>query len=203
MKKKELEMILQRLKSHPNPNVDLEQYQTPANIAAEALYFAFGQGDIGGKKVVDPGCGTGILAIGAKLLGARDVIALDIDESALEVAMKNASDLAVDICLLTMDFQSFPESCDTIVMNPPFGAQKGNIHADVPFLEQATKLANVIYSFHKAETQKYIEDMIQNLGWMTTHIMKFRFPIRRMYDFHRKEIEEIETIFLRTTKITE
>ena len=42
------------------------------------------------KKVVDVGCGSGILAIAAKALGADVVEAYDIDENAVKNAKKNA-----------------------------------------------------------------------------------------------------------------
>lgn len=44
----------------------------------------------GGERVLDVGCGTGILAIGALLLGARDALAVDVDPIAVEVARENA-----------------------------------------------------------------------------------------------------------------
>ncbi|HEV8593910.1 MAG TPA: METTL5 family protein, partial [Thermoplasmata archaeon] len=143
MKQRELEILLQKVKAHPSPSPTLEQYQTPARIAAEVLYFAHGKGDIAGRKVLDAGCGTGILAIGAKLLGASEVIALDLDEAALGVAMTNAKALGVDISLLTVDVEDFPEPCDTVIQNPPFGAQRK--HADEPFLEHALKVAESVY----------------------------------------------------------
>lgn len=43
-----------------------------------------------GKKVLDIGTGSGILAIAADLLGASDILGVDIDPSALEVAIENA-----------------------------------------------------------------------------------------------------------------
>src|SRR2546422_9337507 len=156
VKKQQLEILLQKVKGHPKPSADLEQYSTPANIAADVLWFAYAQGDIAGKKVVDLGCGTGILGIGAKLLGAEEVISLDVDEAALGVAMKNASALGGDLSLLTVDVKDFPEPADTVLMNPPFGAQKSDLHADVPFLERALATAPVTYTFHKAETEPYI-----------------------------------------------
>ena len=130
VKKKDLEIILQGLAPHPRPSERLEQYATPAGVAAEVLFFAAQLGDIQGKKVVDLGCGTGILAIGAKAIGAREVVALDLDEAALAIAMKNASGLGLDVGFLTLDVAEFPESCDTVLMNPPFGAQQA--HADLP-----------------------------------------------------------------------
>ena len=42
-----------------------------------------------GDRVIDVGTGSGILAIGAGLLGARDVLAIDIDPDAVRVAEEN------------------------------------------------------------------------------------------------------------------
>jgi ribosomal protein L11 methyltransferase len=44
---------------------------------------------IEGKQVVDIGCGSGILSVGACLLGAKNVLAIDIDPIAVEVAKEN------------------------------------------------------------------------------------------------------------------
>ena len=45
--------------------------------------------DITGKKVLDMGCGTALLAILARKHGATDVVAIDIDEFAYENAKEN------------------------------------------------------------------------------------------------------------------
>lgn len=42
-----------------------------------------------GDKVLDVGCGSGILSIAAGLLGAEDVLGIDIDPVAVEVATEN------------------------------------------------------------------------------------------------------------------
>ena len=47
--------------------------------------------DLTGKKVLDHGTGTGVLAIFAKRLGAESVIAVDIDEKSVENAQENAA----------------------------------------------------------------------------------------------------------------
>ncbi len=41
------------------------------------------------KKVLDVGCGSGILAIGAALLGSKDILGVEIDADAVEVAKEN------------------------------------------------------------------------------------------------------------------
>ena len=45
----------------------------------------------GGEKVLDLGCGSGILSIAALVLGAREAFACDIDEKCVDVAYENAA----------------------------------------------------------------------------------------------------------------
>ena len=45
----------------------------------------------GGEKVLDLGCGSGILSIAAQLLGAKDAFACDIDDKCVGVAYENAA----------------------------------------------------------------------------------------------------------------
>ena len=42
-----------------------------------------------GCKAIDVGCGSGILGLAAAKLGAADVLAIDLDESAVKVAKEN------------------------------------------------------------------------------------------------------------------
>ena len=46
--------------------------------------------DFSESRVLDYGCGTGILAIYASILGASDIIAVDIDEWSYENTVENA-----------------------------------------------------------------------------------------------------------------
>lgn len=48
-------------------------------------------GDLSGKRIIDMGCGTGILAILAKMRGAEGVTGIEIDPGAYENALENAS----------------------------------------------------------------------------------------------------------------
>ena len=45
----------------------------------------------GGEKILDLGCGSGILSIAALVLGAKDAFACDIDEKCVDVAYENAA----------------------------------------------------------------------------------------------------------------
>ena len=55
------------------------------------------QADVKDKIVIDYGCGSGILAIAAALLGAKKVIGVDIDPQALEATQANAERNGVQI----------------------------------------------------------------------------------------------------------
>ncbi|CAN7626346.1 50S ribosomal protein L11 methyltransferase [Variovorax sp. LjRoot290] len=48
------------------------------------------RGELRGKRVLDYGCGSGILAIGAAKFGATDIDAVDIDEAAVDSTRLNA-----------------------------------------------------------------------------------------------------------------
>ena len=49
-----------------------------------------GRGRLDGARVLDVGCGSGILSIAVARLGARDVLALDVDPIAIEATIANA-----------------------------------------------------------------------------------------------------------------
>lgn len=57
---------------------------------AQCLTWLDGIAPLAGRRVIDFGCGSGILAIAAALLGAAHVLAVDIDPQALVVTRANA-----------------------------------------------------------------------------------------------------------------
>lgn len=195
MKQRALEMRLSHVPPHPSPNPTLEQYPTPAKIAADVLYHAHTNGDIVEKRVIDLGCGTGIFAIGAALLGAEEVTAVDIDEKAVEVARNAAKELGVEIDFHVNEVERFEKRGDTVIMNPPFGAQKK--HADRPFLKKAMEVANVIYSLHLTKTQEFIQKEVNKLGGAITDRKTYEFEIRYTFEFHEKEKAHFDVTMFR------
>ena len=199
MKLKQLEMTLQKLAGFPEPRAALEQYQTPAPLAARLLYDALMQGDIAGKVVCDLGSGTGVLAIGASLLGAARVKAVEIDAGATAVARKNAALAGTDIEFITADVRD-PDlplrvgPCDTVVMNPPFGAQKA--HADRPFIDCALAIAPVVYGIFNAGSIPFVTAYTEGRAQITG-MTGGSFPIRRTFAFHTKDVQDIGVEILR------
>jgi len=197
MKKKQLEMILQKVPSYENPNPYIEQYMTPADIAADIIYTAFQYDDIQGKKIVDLGCGTGIFSLGAKIAGAEEVIGIDLDEEAIKIAKNYAEKNKTNIEFLVKNVKDVDIKCDTTIMNPPFGAQKSNRWADRGFIEKAFGISNVIYSLHLSKTIEFIEKMISSLKGEITLYKKYNFPIKHSFSFHSKKTQNCEVTLLR------
>lgn len=196
-KKKHLEMTIQKVPKHPNPKVDLEQYSTPAIIAADLLWNAYSLGDIADKKVMDLGCGTGIFAIASKLLGAASAIGVDIDKDSTDLASSYCGDvnfICSDICDLENDFD-----VDTIFQNPPFGSQKNaKKGADLKFISKAIELSpKVLYSFHMASTEEFLISYFEKNDLEITHIFRYNFPIPKIYEFHTRESANVEVIVIR------
>lgn len=189
-------MLLEQVEGFDAPDVRREQYATPAVVAAELLYFAYMSGDLGGS-VADLGCGTGVLAIGAGLLGTKKVIGMDSDIRALRIAGKNASRLDVDIAWVCCDVRDFCGRFDTVVMNPPFGAQeKGN---DRPFLDKALEIGKAVYTIHNAGSAAFVGGFIEGRGTITD-IVALKFPIRRTFRFHTKAVASIDVELYRIVR---
>lgn len=195
MKKVQLERILQGLESVESPRSTSEQYATPAAIAAEVGYLALAKGDVAGARLLDAGCGNGVLAIGAKLLGAADVIAIDSDANVLRVARRNGQRAGVDVDWRQQDVASVEGRFDTVLTNPPFGAQRR--HADRPFIDKALMVSHVVYSFHNAITEAYVRKRIEDQRGMITDRIGFEFPIPRTFPFHRQDVRRIPVVLLR------
>lgn len=225
-KKKHLEMILENVPKHPNPKVGLEQYSTPATIAADLIWNAYGLGDIENMSVLDLGCGTGMFAIASSLMGASYSLGVDIDDESVSLAKNtknsifqqhdidssNANFIVGDINSFNSISDLLNESnqekndndmlplnrFDTLIQNPPFGSQeKGKRHADRKFMEFAVGSADVIYSFHMKNTEEFVIDYYMDLGADVSHKLVYKFPIPKIYDFHTDESRDVKVVVLR------
>ena len=219
-------MILEKVPKHPNPKVELEQYSTPATIAADLVWNAYGLGDIDNMSVLDLGCGTGIFAIASSLMGASYSLGVDIDDESIALAKITQNSISeehdIDITntnFIVGDINSFNSindllnernpvnddnnskslnRFDTLIQNPPFGSQeKGSRHADRKFMEFAVNSADVIYSFHMKNTEEFVIDYYRDLGAEVSHKLVYNFPIPKIYDFHTEESREVKVVVLR------
>ena len=192
MKKKDLEIKLERVRPFKEPSAALEQYPTPATIASDILFAAYANGDVSEKIVNDLGCGTGIFAIGAKLLGAEKVRGYDVSSSALATAKENAETLGTEIEFIETDISGVNDRADTTFMNPPFGCQ--NEHADRPFLQKAMELSDSIYSIHMANTIGFLEDFAASYGREIVARATYNYNIPHTFSFHSKTRQKVDIV---------
>lgn len=194
--KRQLEIILENLSPHPKPRVLYEQYTIPGYLAAHMLHTAdVNFGDIQGKVVADLGAGAGRLAIGAKLLGAKQSIGVDIDGMAISIANRNSQLAEVSCDWVVGDFHGIRGGVDTVVMNPPFGTKIK--HADIRFLDHATTIAKTTYSLHKSSTRRFIMRRMKEKGHRAEALYEARFEIPRLFRFHRKRKISVEVDLIR------
>ncbi|WP_436900332.1 METTL5 family protein [Halovenus halobia] len=185
-----------------NPRVDLEQYRTPPELASYLVHVADLQDDIEDQRVIDLGCGTGMLALAATLRGPRQVVGVDIDGGALRTAQQNRQRIAArsSVSWVQADATQIPLAADgepTVVMNPPFGAQDGNEHADRAFLETTADLAGVSYSIHNAGSAEFVESFADDNGGEVTHAYSAEFDLPATFEHHTEDSQTIEVELFR------
>lgn len=197
--KKQLAIQLSKLLVFANPKLELEQYPTNSEAAATVLWDAYMKGDIANKTIADLGAGTGILGVGALLLGAKFVYFVEKDFEAVRILQQNLITLRnKNYTVLQMQVTDFYQNVDTIIQNPPFGTKQE--HADKPFLEKAFSVASVVYSFHKTSTELFVRAIAADHLFTVVETYSFSFPLRQTYSYHKKKIEKIEVTCFRILK---
>jgi predicted RNA methylase len=190
LSKRQLEIQLGKLKILEKPNLKLEQYPVSSEVASELLYMAdFEHDDLDGR-VIDLGTGTGRLAIGAALMGAKEIVGVDVDEQALALAKENAKAAEVEVGWVQSDIEKVKGKFDSVIMNPPYGTRTS--HADTEFLKKAIELAPVAYSIHKSSTRDFLLQFMTKLGAQVDQVRSMRMAIPHLFEFHEKKRATVE-----------
>jgi putative methylase len=190
LSRRQLEIQLGRLKILEKPNLKLEQYPVSSEAASELLYMAgFEHKELDGR-VIDLGTGTGRLAIGAALMGARKVVGVDTDERAIALARENGETAKVQVEWVKSDIEKVSGRFDTVIMNPPYGTWTS--HADTEFLKKAIELAPVAYSIHKSSTRDFLLQFMTKLGAQVDQVRSMRMAIPHLFEFHEKKRATVE-----------
>jgi len=135
--------------------------------------------DMSNKTVIDYGCGSGILGIAAKLLGASEVTGVDIDPQALQATKDNLvrNELEVDSLPVYFPEQLEPHEVDIVIANILAGPLKdlaphlarlvktqGQIVLSGLLSEQAESLLATYQEWFDMEAVSYKEDWIRLSG---------------------------------------
>ncbi|MCH2440461.1 MAG: METTL5 family protein [Candidatus Poseidoniia archaeon] len=185
-----LDRLLRSVPGFPDPQRELEQYPTPPGIALELLERAWQAGDLAGS-VADLGCGTGRLALGAAFLGAN-AVGVELDEAPLEVARQAATGAKLDVEWRCEPVENWAQSVDTVIMNPPWGAQRPG--ADRPFLERALATAGSVWSIQPATTDRFTRRFVAQQGGSVSGAWPVPLELERTMPHHTRERETVEGI---------
>jgi len=189
---------LEAVTGFDDPRPELEQYPTPAEVAAGLVHEADLRGDLSGA-VLDLGTGTGMLALAAALRGPARVVGVDRDPSALGVARANETRIAppTSVDWLLGDGGRAPlcpdeDAAVTMLMNPPFGAHARIEHADRRFLTTAAASARVSYSIHNAGSRGFLESFVDDEGGHVTDVYAVELDLDRRFDWHERDRTHLE-----------
>jgi ribosomal protein L11 methyltransferase len=130
-----------------------------------------------GQTVLDYGCGSGILAIAAKKLGAAEVIGVDIDEQAIIASRYNAEQNLTDASFSLPDHNVSQQQFDLVVANilssalsvlaPALaGASKsgGQIALSGILREQAAQVASIYEEWFDMHSPVFMESWVLLTG---------------------------------------
>ena len=195
MRQRDLEMFLSKVPPFPAPDPRLEQYLTPPDCAAWLIHRAFMEGDIKDRKVADLGCGTGILSVGCSLMGASNVTGFDIDGKAIRSAKEWAHSLELDIDFFECEISKVDGEFDTVVMNPPFGAQKR--HADAAFIDKALGISKVVYCILNRPSLDWLGERLASANWEIDWAVEYEMTLPHVYDFHSREKGMVKVVLTR------
>jgi len=188
--KRQLEIILSKLKILETPTLRLEQYPVSPEAAAELLYMAgFEHDDLEGR-IIDLGTGTGRLAIGVALMSQTHIVGVDIDARALELARENAKTAGVKVEWVQSTIDQLDGTYDTVIMNPPYGTR--TVHADTRFLDKAFQLAPTTYSIHKASARSFLARYVHKSNRRIAEARTMSLKIPHLYTFHTRRWKSIE-----------
>ena len=193
MRRQQLEIALSHLKPSPSPQLAYEAYDLDPSSAAEVLFLAESRfGDVKDRAILDLGCGSGILAIGAALMGAEMVVGVDINLDSVEMARANARLSGASVQLVAGDIEAVRGPLDVTIMNPPFGTRLRGI--DVTFLRKAMSVSVLVYSLHKTGEQNrvFLRNAVEKLGGEVDAIFNMELEIPRTYEFHTKKRYQVE-----------
>lgn len=192
--KRALARRLAVVKGFRDPDVALEQYATSPELAANLVHLADLQGDLD-RPVLDLGTGTGMLALAAATRSPPRVVAIDIDRSALSVALENESrvDPATSVDWIRADATDPPVSLRdaTAVLNPPFGARDGARGADRAFLDAARVHARVSYSVHNEGSRDFVEAFARDNDGVVSHAFAASLTVDAQYAHHTADRREL------------
>ena len=200
--KKQLEIILSKLKKIEKPKVELEQYETPSNLISYIVNELLLMNLIENKEIIEPACGNAKFSLAISFFNPNFILAFDIDKDVIKIAKENYENLKKEFNLSKIYFVvadvrhlKLKRKFDLCIMNPPFGIQ-GKIK-DLEFLDFATKISNFICSINpNGRNKEFFTKFLAERKFSILKIREEKFPIERMFWFHKKEKKYVDVVII-------
>ncbi|MEW5011991.1 MAG: 50S ribosomal protein L11 methyltransferase [Cycloclasticus sp.] len=133
-----------------------------------------------GDKVIDFGCGSGILAIAALILGADSAIGIDIDPQALTATTDNAKQNQVSSKIDVYDAQQYPSTPQAIVVANILAEPLINLSTNISALVKPAGhllLSGILGEQVESVTQAYQDEFVFDPAviqdnWACLHAVK-------------------------------
>ncbi|NNE73533.1 MAG: methyltransferase [Acidimicrobiales bacterium] len=121
-----------------------------------------------GDRVLDVGCGSGVLALAAAALGAASVLAIDIDPIAVAQTRQNAAANQFDVIAASTPIESLPGSYDLVVVNM-IQSELGAVAADLLRLTGRALLVSGLLTGQTVRTLPELVTIAERDGWQACH----------------------------------
>ena len=118
---------------------------------------------LAGKRIVDYGCGSGVLAIAAAMLGSTQLLAIDIDPQALQATRQNAVVNGVSDCIETAYDAPETHMCDLLMANILFQ----------PLMQLADTFAHMVRPSGTIVMSGLLEEQIEPLRLRYNDVFEF------------------------------
>jgi ribosomal protein L11 methyltransferase len=119
--------------------------------------------DVSGKSVLDMGCGTAVLAILAKMKGAKYTLGIDNDEWAFENSLENVQNNNVDVEIILGDAEMLPKETkfDLIIAN----INRNILICDMEHYAKALKTnGNILFSGFYEHDMPFVLEAAEKFG---------------------------------------
>lgn len=196
MRLSRLKRVIEQIPPILEPQIELEQYTTPAEIVVTIASHLANTSSIDGLDIADLGAGTCRLSLPLLLLGAGRLVAVDADPRLVGPCMEAAYSLGVvDQLVYIVSRVAWrgplaPCSVDVTVSNPPFGVHRRG--ADWEVLSHGLEASRWrVYAVVKSGNIDYHARTASRFGYKVRLVSREAFPIPASMEWHRSRVRRV------------
>ncbi|WP_457599837.1 50S ribosomal protein L11 methyltransferase, partial [Hydrogenivirga sp.] len=121
-----------------------------------------------GESVLDVGCGSGVLSVVARLLGAGRVVGIDLSEDAVRESRENARLNGLELEFYRVTPSEVGERFDVVVANLELPIFKKELKNIAPLIHRGAVFSGI---YKKEELEEFLE-MLEQEGLKVVRILE-------------------------------